>query len=153
MPNPPKPIVAVHTPSARLSDLLQSRSGDDLSSGNMPKKEKGENGRERGRRIKKNRKKKKKLNQNSKSVCSSSFPNPYPSLIVPVLSRFDFSKATTSLSFFLSHLSRSGVCPTVVLFFLPVLGLCQAVCKSMGALLFSSEPFTQTIVLSGRIFY
>lgn len=52
---------------------------------------------------------KKKSNQNSKTVALlASLPLP-PSLIVPVLSRFDFSKATTSLSFFLSHLSRSGV--------------------------------------------
>ena len=78
MPNPPKPIVAVRTPSARMSDLLQSRSGDDLSFGNMPKKEKGENGRERGRRIKKKIERKKKLNRDSKPVCSSSFPTPTP---------------------------------------------------------------------------
>lgn len=40
MPNPSNPIIAVDTLSVRLPDLLQSRSGDDLSFGNMPKEEK-----------------------------------------------------------------------------------------------------------------
>ena len=96
------------------------------------------------------RKEKKKSNGNCKSVCSSSFSTPTPTpLIVPVLSRFDFSKAMTSLSI---SLSFSFVQQSTLFFSLPVLSLARRSANQMGAPTFLSGLFTQTIVLSGRIF-
>ena len=114
MPNPSNPIIPVDTPSARLPDLLQSRSGDDLSFGDMPKEEKAQ-GNFKGERGGEMEKKKSQTETASLFALLASLPLPLPPLIVPVLSRFDFSKATTFLSLF--HFSFAQ--PSSFFFFSP----------------------------------